>query len=175
MILTDGMWIPAYFKKETEKGLVEASVGHRTFQLAPNRVKAWRRGWLHVLQSKPESKGCESSGKLQEKRRNHRRKQMMTHKGTGVRKHISQYIKNRVLARQTFRCANSASVQLKGLEGYECPLVQARQGTFDESGYEIDHVQELSSGGSNDLENLQALCVACHRVKTARFLSERRR
>ena len=32
--------------------------------------------------------------------------------------------------------------------------------------YEIDHIQPISQGGSNDLDNLQALCPHCHRVKT---------
>ena len=39
---------------------------------------------------------------------------------------------------------------------------------FDESGYDIDHIVELRSGGSNEVDNLQALCPACHRVKTSR-------
>jgi 5-methylcytosine-specific restriction endonuclease McrA len=39
---------------------------------------------------------------------------------------------------------------------------------FDESGYDIDHIQELRHGGTNDITNLQALCPPCHRVKTAR-------
>ena len=34
--------------------------------------------------------------------------------------------------------------------------------------YEIDHVLALEDGGSNDLENLQALCRNCHGKKTAR-------
>ena len=39
---------------------------------------------------------------------------------------------------------------------------------FDESGYQIDHIVELRHGGSNDTSNLQALCPACHSVKTSR-------
>ena len=32
--------------------------------------------------------------------------------------------------------------------------------------YEIDHIIPISQGGSNDTDNLQALCPHCHRVKT---------
>lgn len=66
--------------------------------------------------------------------------------------------KKQVAGRQRFTCAAN-------VEGYTCPL----QGKpFDESGYEIDHVIELRNGGTDDLENLQALCLMCHRVKTNR-------
>jgi 5-methylcytosine-specific restriction protein A len=34
--------------------------------------------------------------------------------------------------------------------------------------YEIDHILALEDGGTNDLENLQALCRNCHGKKTAR-------
>jgi 5-methylcytosine-specific restriction endonuclease McrA len=40
--------------------------------------------------------------------------------------------------------------------------------SFDEAGYDIDHITELRNGGSNDISNLQALCPTCHRVKTSR-------
>jgi CO dehydrogenase/acetyl-CoA synthase alpha subunit len=32
--------------------------------------------------------------------------------------------------------------------------------------FEVDHIQRLQHGGSNELENLQALCPNCHRSKT---------
>jgi hypothetical protein len=60
-----------------------------------------------------------------------------------------------ILVRQSFRC--------KGVPNYTCPL-QGRH--FDEAGYDIDHIQPLFLGGSNDPTNLQALCPSCHRVKT---------
>jgi hypothetical protein len=53
--------------------------------------------------------------------------------------------------------------------GYECPLGGK---SFDESGYHIDHIHELRDEGSNDLENLQALCLMCHSVKTNRRSSQ---
>ena len=32
--------------------------------------------------------------------------------------------------------------------------------------FQIDHIRPLSNGGTNDRENLQALCVSCHQEKT---------
>ncbi len=33
---------------------------------------------------------------------------------------------------------------------------------------EVDHIVNLAQGGTEDDSNLQALCVACHKAKTAR-------
>jgi hypothetical protein len=41
-------------------------------------------------------------------------------------------------------------------------------GYFDESGFQIDHIVEVTHGGSNDITNLQVLCPSCHSVKTKR-------
>lgn len=38
---------------------------------------------------------------------------------------------------------------------------------------EIDHIIELDQGGSNDLDNLQPLCKACHTKKTSAYNSRR--
>ena len=32
--------------------------------------------------------------------------------------------------------------------------------------WDIDHVIPIFSGGTNDIDNLQALCLDCHREKT---------
>ncbi|WP_410934349.1 HNH endonuclease [Pseudomonas sp. W5-01] len=32
---------------------------------------------------------------------------------------------------------------------------------------EVDHIINIAQGGSDDDANLQALCVPCHKVKTA--------
>jgi hypothetical protein len=32
--------------------------------------------------------------------------------------------------------------------------------------YEIDHIEPIASGGTNDITNLQCLCISCHREKT---------
>uniref|UniRef100_A0A6C0AJH3 HNH nuclease domain-containing protein n=1 Tax=viral metagenome TaxID=1070528 RepID=A0A6C0AJH3_9ZZZZ len=76
-------------------------------------------------------------------------------------RNVTESQKRRVAGRQRFKCAAS-------ILDYTCPL---KGEPFDESGYEIDHIKELRDGGSNDLENLQALCIMCHRVKTVRMTS----
>jgi Zn finger protein HypA/HybF involved in hydrogenase expression len=32
--------------------------------------------------------------------------------------------------------------------------------------FEVDHIKRLQYGGSNEIDNLQALCPNCHREKT---------
>ncbi len=32
---------------------------------------------------------------------------------------------------------------------------------------EVDHMNAKAKGGSDDMDNLQAICVSCHRRKTA--------
>ena len=86
--------------------------------------------------------------------------------------------KKRIAGRQNYKCANSPDRQLTGLENHKCILWQlqeSNQGIFDESGYEIDHIIEHSISENDSDENLQALCVSCHRVKTARFNSNKRK
>lgn len=41
--------------------------------------------------------------------------------------------------------------------------------------WELDHRIPLIDGGSKDLQNLQTLCVPCHKAKTAREAGERAR
>lgn len=79
-----------------------------------------------------------------------------------MQRKVSDSQKKRVAGRQRYRCAASVL-------NYKCPL---NGDPFDESGYEIDHIQELRDGGNNDISNLQALCPMCHRVKTSRKTSE---
>lgn len=40
---------------------------------------------------------------------------------------------------------------------------------------EIDHVVALTNGGTNDDDNLQGLCAACHEIKTLADLGQRPR
>ncbi len=40
---------------------------------------------------------------------------------------------------------------------------------------ELDHVIALSNGGSNDEDNMQGLCSACHEIKTLNDLGRRQR
>lgn len=54
-----------------------------------------------------------------------------------------------------------------------CPLWHSNKsnpGNFDEAGYEIDHIVEWSLTQNDNTDNLQALCPTCHKVKTKRFL-----
>ena len=44
------------------------------------------------------------------------------------------------------------------------------RGSFDASGYDIDHIHERSLTGNDEIDNLQALCKCCHSVKTKAFL-----
>ena len=73
------------------------------------------------------------------------------------RRALSASSKNSIAARQGHKCAL--------VSGYDCPL---RGATFDESGFHVDHIVELVDGGTDDQDNLQAICPACHSVKTQR-------
>ena len=73
------------------------------------------------------------------------------------KRNVSESVKKQVAGRQRYSCAT--------IEGYNCPM---NNQPFDESGYDIDHIVELRHGGTNEISNLQALCVSCHRVKTTR-------
>ena len=66
-------------------------------------------------------------------------------------------MKKQIAGKQRYKCAT--------IPNYVCPL---KNEPFDEAGYDIDHIIELRHGGTNDMSNLQALCPACHRVKTSR-------
>ena len=68
--------------------------------------------------------------------------------GMRLRRSVSEPVKKKVASDQAWRCASCSSV-----------LSHV---------YEIDHVTPLFMGGSNERENLQALCRECHGVKTAR-------
>lgn len=88
---------------------------------------------------------------------------------------LTESQKKRVAGRQYYRCANKPELKQRGLEGYKCPLWLSpiHKGSFDESGYEIDHIIEYSISKDNSDSNLQALCISCHRNKTKRFNSNR--
>jgi 5-methylcytosine-specific restriction protein A len=49
-------------------------------------------------------------------------------------------------------------------DGYRC----CECGTIKVAGMEVDHVVPVSRGGTDDLDNLRAMCAPCHRHKTAR-------
>lgn len=94
------------------------------------------------------------------------------------KRNVTQSSKKSIAGKQKYKCANNPNSQIKinGLENYNCPLwINNGDGSFDESGYEIDHIIEHSIGGADDNDNLQALCLMCHKVKTKRFLQNRNR
>lgn len=89
---------------------------------------------------------------------------------------ITDSLKKKIAGKQFHKCANKPGSKCTGLEGYQCPLWNKNddsKGSFDESGYEIDHIIEYCVSLDNSEKNLQALCVACHRVKTIRFNSSK--
>lgn len=90
---------------------------------------------------------------------------------------LSDAQKRMVAGSQSYKCANNLDVTLKGLETYQCPLWQKdlndNQGSFDESGFDLDHINELSTSFDNSIENFQALCKSCHSVKTKKFLMKK--
>ncbi|VBB17546.1 hypothetical protein YASMINEVIRUS_8 [Yasminevirus sp. GU-2018] len=86
---------------------------------------------------------------------------------------VSDSTKKTVAGSQFFKCANSPRSRLLGLESYLCPLWQRKsgnEGCFDQAGYEIDHIEEFSVSGNDNIKNLQALCKMCHAVKTKAFM-----
>lgn len=60
---------------------------------------------------------------------------------------------------------------------YNCMLWKYCEGNFDEAGYQYDHIREFSRATKennvikdiNGVNNIQALCHACHAVKTRAF------
>ena len=86
----------------------------------------------------------------------------------------SRYIKKEVLnelLRINNKCANYPFSNI--IKNYNCPMWILYDGNFDESGYEIDHIEEFSKTFNNNLENLKILCACCHKVKTKLFLKNK--
>ena len=82
------------------------------------------------------------------------------------RKIISNSVRKILLSNTV--CANNPNNFAPGCKGYICPLWKNSNGLFDESGLQIDHIIEVTHGGTNDIHNLQTLCPCCHSVKTKR-------
>jgi hypothetical protein len=83
---------------------------------------------------------------------------------------VTEALKKLIAGRQNYKCANKINSQV--VKNYNCPLWQneERQGSFGEEGYQIDHIIEHSISKNDAQENLQALCLSCHSVKTRRFM-----
>jgi hypothetical protein len=89
------------------------------------------------------------------------------------RRTLSQSKKGLIAGKQNYKCANKPGNKLNRFTDYSCPFWKLNEGSFDHSGYEIDHINEFCESGDDDESNLQALCPCCHRVKTRSFMSER--
>ena len=90
-------------------------------------------------------------------------------------RHLSEATKKTVAANQHFQCANKPGSNIESLDGYKCPLWQlsgGAHGCFDESTYEIDHIDAHSLTQDDSIGNLQALCKMCHGVKTRKFMMQ---
>jgi hypothetical protein len=90
-------------------------------------------------------------------------------------RHLTEATKKTVAANQHFQCANKPGSNIESLDGYKCPLWQlsgGAHGCFDESTYEIDHIDAHSLTQDDSIGNLQALCKMCHGVKTRKFMMQ---
>lgn len=83
-----------------------------------------------------------------------------------TRKAISASVRKELMLVK--HCANNPNSPATGCINYICPMWKSNGGNFDESGFEIDHIVEVTHGGTNELNNLQVLCPCCHSVKTKR-------
>lgn len=87
-----------------------------------------------------------------------------------TRSAISTSVKKELYTKYT-QCANHPESGL--VKDYDCPMWIIYGGFFDESGYNIDHIDEFSKTYNNNIENLQLLCVCCHAVKTKLFMKNK--
>lgn len=90
-------------------------------------------------------------------------------------RNIPSKLRSKIVGKQRYRCNNRPGVELRNLKNFECKLWKDEEylGSFDENGYEIDHIVEYVLTQDDSEENLQALCVNCHREKTKRFMKQR--
>jgi hypothetical protein len=81
------------------------------------------------------------------------------------RRRLSKAVKNNIAKRQNFKCANVDGKVVKNAFN-ECLLHKYEDGSFNASGFDIDHIIDLCLGGPDIEFNLQALCKMCHGHKT---------
>lgn len=86
-------------------------------------------------------------------------------------RYISEAVRKKVAGGQYFKCGNKPGSK-NAINGYNCLLWKLRKnrGSFDASGYVIDHIEEYCLAGNNRIDNLQALCANCHAYKTSTFM-----
>lgn len=83
-----------------------------------------------------------------------------------IRKALPIKEKEKLLNKQYYQCANNPINPSINLKEYKCPMWIFNNGYFDESGYDFDHINELSISKDNSINNYQILCPCCHRYKT---------
>ena len=84
------------------------------------------------------------------------------HKKKKERKPTTKWTMEEVLQEQEYKCRGP-------IEGeYICPMNRSKMKFSDSYApdAEYDHIITLESGGSNDINNIQALCGCCHNKKT---------
>jgi len=81
---------------------------------------------------------------------------------------FSQSDKKLIEKKQLHKCANYPGSNFEMKYNFQCLLykIEERKGNFGEEGCEIDHILPVSKGGCSNIENAQALCLSCHRVKS---------
>jgi len=84
-------------------------------------------------------------------------------------RYISKKKKEIIISNQSGKCNNSPSQSI--ISGYECPFWKWNNGNVDTSGLEFDHIEEWSKTKDNSIQNLQGLCVCCHKMKTKIFMN----
>jgi 5-methylcytosine-specific restriction endonuclease McrA len=67
---------------------------------------------------------------------------------TREKRNVTGLMKKKVAADQEWRCGHCKAML--------------------DATYEVDHIQALFQGGTNERENLVALCPNCHRAKTVK-------
>ena len=89
-------------------------------------------------------------------------------------RYITEKVKKSVLEFQNYKCANNSIHPALNLHDYKCLLWICYDGTFDDSGFDFDHIDEHSITNDNSINNIQALCPNCHRVKTKKFMKNKK-
>lgn len=92
-------------------------------------------------------------------------------KSKKISRYVSNTIKKNIMKKQKETCANSPKAILRFIGDFKCPRWEESNGSFILTNYKLNHIVELSTGGTNDESNLQYLCLDCHSVKTKNFIS----
>ena len=112
---------------------------------SPNPLQKFVRGVIRDLINEANSQKTNKPKKLKTNKSNKTKPQ------TKRSRYISSSVRVDVLNRDKYKCVfcgrNSKQIQL-----------------------EVDHIIPFSKGGSNDISNLQTLCIDCNRGKGARNL-----